>query len=242
MKFCVCHQTIGYDPITPPEVTATWGVEQMTLEQLWPQCDYITVHTPLMPATTGEDEGPLQNGASHESYHWSVECFQDPTNQALFDRMPRELSPLTGLLNDASFAKCKKGVKVVNCARGGIIDEAFLLRALESGQCGGAGLDVFVEARKPSNHIYFIFSNELMFLSYQPSPCVLLCLVTGATEGALAGEPSQRDQLSSPGSQYQGGAGSLWAGHRLADRGHGEGQRPGWSCEFSYPRSKEDAL
>lgn len=52
---------------------------------------------------------------------------------------------LQGLLNDESFAKCKKGVKVVNCARGGIIDEAALLRALESGQCGGAGLDVFVE-------------------------------------------------------------------------------------------------
>ncbi|XP_051761423.1 D-3-phosphoglycerate dehydrogenase [Ctenopharyngodon idella] len=95
-------KTIGYDPITPPEVSAGWGVEQMSLEQLWPQCDYITVHTPLMPSTTG-------------------------------------------LLNDASFAKCKKGVKVVNCARGGIIDEAALLRALESGQCGGAGLDVFVE-------------------------------------------------------------------------------------------------
>lgn len=32
---------------------------------------------------------------------------------------------------------------MVNCARGGIIDEASLLRALESGQCAGAGLDVF---------------------------------------------------------------------------------------------------
>lgn len=47
-------QTIGYDPITPPEVSASWGVEQMQLEQLWPQCDYITVHTPLMPSTVGE--------------------------------------------------------------------------------------------------------------------------------------------------------------------------------------------
>ena len=49
------------------------------------------------------------------------------------------------LLNDTTFAKCKKGVRVVNCARGGIIEEAALLRALESGQCAGAGLDVFVE-------------------------------------------------------------------------------------------------
>lgn len=57
----------------------------------------------------------------------------------------------TGLLNDDTFAKCKKGVKVVNCARGGIIDEAALLRALESGQCGGAGLDVFVEVRARLN-------------------------------------------------------------------------------------------
>jgi D-3-phosphoglycerate dehydrogenase len=50
----------------------------------------------------------------------------------------------TGLLDDAAFEKCKKGVRVVNCARGGIIDEAALLRALESGRVAGAALDVFV--------------------------------------------------------------------------------------------------
>ncbi|XP_068703836.1 probable 2-ketogluconate reductase [Montipora foliosa] len=48
-----------------------------------------------------------------------------------------------GLLGDKTFPLCKKGVYVVNCARGGIIDEASLLNALESGQCAGAGLDVF---------------------------------------------------------------------------------------------------
>jgi D-3-phosphoglycerate dehydrogenase len=47
------------------------------------------------------------------------------------------------LINDAVFGKCKKGVKVINVARGGIIEEEAILRALESGQCGGAGLDVF---------------------------------------------------------------------------------------------------
>ncbi len=58
-------------------------------------------------------------------------------------------TPLTaetkGLLNDESIKKTKKGVLVVNAARGGIYDEAALLRGLESGQIGGAGLDVFVE-------------------------------------------------------------------------------------------------
>jgi D-3-phosphoglycerate dehydrogenase len=43
------------------------------------------------------------------------------------------------------FKKCKKGVKLVNVARGGIIDEESLLRNLNNGNCGGAGLDVFVE-------------------------------------------------------------------------------------------------
>lgn len=63
-------------------------------------------------------------------------------------------TPLTnetkGLLNDETFARCKRGVRVVNCARGGIIDEAALLRALQSGQVGGAALDVF-EEEPPKN-------------------------------------------------------------------------------------------
>lgn len=50
-----------------------------------------------------------------------------------------------GLINKEMFKMCKKGVYVINCARGGIIDEDDLLEALNSGQCAGAGLDVFVE-------------------------------------------------------------------------------------------------
>jgi D-3-phosphoglycerate dehydrogenase / 2-oxoglutarate reductase len=63
-------------------------------------------------------------------------------------------TPLTAdtknLLNDATLAACKKGVRVINCARGGIVDEAALLRALESGQVGGAAIDVF-ESEPPKN-------------------------------------------------------------------------------------------
>ncbi len=49
------------------------------------------------------------------------------------------------MINDSVLSKCKKGVKVINCARGGIIDEDALLVALNDGRCGGAGLDVFAE-------------------------------------------------------------------------------------------------
>ncbi|XP_065346504.1 D-3-phosphoglycerate dehydrogenase-like [Cloeon dipterum] len=41
--------------------------------------------------------------------------------------------------------KCKKGIYILNVGRGGIVNEEDLLRSLESGQCGGAALDVFTE-------------------------------------------------------------------------------------------------
>jgi D-3-phosphoglycerate dehydrogenase len=55
--------------------------------------------------------------------------------------------PLTdttrNLIDKAAFAKMKKGVRIVNCARGGIVVEEDLCDALDSGQVAGAGLDVF---------------------------------------------------------------------------------------------------
>ncbi|MFP5288921.1 MAG: phosphoglycerate dehydrogenase, partial [Thermoanaerobaculia bacterium] len=57
--------------------------------------------------------------------------------------------PLTdqtrNLLDRARLAKMKKGALVINCARGGVVDEDALLEALESGHLGGAALDVFAE-------------------------------------------------------------------------------------------------
>jgi D-3-phosphoglycerate dehydrogenase len=56
-------------------------------------------------------------------------------------------TPLTdqtrNILSAANIAKCKKGVRIINCARGGLVDEAALKDALDSGQVGGAALDVF---------------------------------------------------------------------------------------------------
>lgn len=58
-------------------------------------------------------------------------------------------TPLTdqtrGIINAANLAKCKKGVQIINCARGGLIVEADLEAALKSGHVAGAALDVFAE-------------------------------------------------------------------------------------------------
>ncbi len=49
----------------------------------------------------------------------------------------------TGIINEETIAKMKKGVRIVNCARGELIVEEALAEALKSGQVGGAALDVF---------------------------------------------------------------------------------------------------
>ena len=49
------------------------------------------------------------------------------------------------LINGQTLAKCKRGVRVVNIARGGIVDEEALLHSLEAGVCHGAAFDVFAE-------------------------------------------------------------------------------------------------
>jgi len=103
-------KTIGFDPLVPADVSKTFGVESLPLEQIWPQADYITVHTPLIPQTKN-------------------------------------------LLNDTTLGQCKKGVRLINVARGGIIDEEALLRALQSGHVGGAGLDVYEEEPPKRNQL-----------------------------------------------------------------------------------------
>lgn len=54
-----------------------------------------------------------------------------------------------GLLNRETLARCKRGVRIVNCARGGIVEEEDLYDALESGQVGGAALDVYSSEPPP---------------------------------------------------------------------------------------------
>ncbi len=67
-------------------------------------------------------------------------------------------TPLTdktrNILSAEALAKTKKGVLIVNCARGGLVDEAALRAGLESGHIGGAAFDVFVEEPAKDNILF----------------------------------------------------------------------------------------
>lgn len=91
---------IASDPYVNSVTAADVGVTLVTVDELYAQSDYITLHLALTVETQG-------------------------------------------ILNDSAFAKMKKGVRVVNCARGELIDGDALRRAMESGQVAGAALDVF---------------------------------------------------------------------------------------------------
>jgi len=64
--------------------------------------------------------------------------------------------PLTsetqGLINREAFAKMKPGVRIINCARGGIVDEKDLADAIREGKVAGAALDVYVDEPPPAGH------------------------------------------------------------------------------------------
>lgn len=92
---------IGYDPYVTPQRAEQIGVELASLEDVMKRSDFITIHIPKTPETTG-------------------------------------------LIGDKEFAIAKPNLRIVNCSRGGIIDEDALYRALKSNQIAVAGLDVFV--------------------------------------------------------------------------------------------------
>ncbi|EOA32969.1 hypothetical protein CARUB_v10016299mg [Capsella rubella] len=72
--------------------------------------------------------------------------FDEALSTADFISLHMPLTPATSkMLNDETFAKMKKGVRIVNVARGGVIDEDALVRALDAGIVAQAALDVFTK-------------------------------------------------------------------------------------------------
>ncbi len=67
----------------------------------------------------------------------------------------------TGVINAKTLAKMKKGVRIINCARGELIEDADLVAALKSGQVAGAALDVF-SVEPPKESPYFDLDNVIL--------------------------------------------------------------------------------
>lgn len=110
-------------------------------------------------------------------------------------------TPLTdktrNILSAENLAKTRKGVFIINCARGGLVDEAALRAGLDSGHIGGAAFDVFVEEPAKSNvlfgHPNFIATPHLGASTAEAQENVALqvaeqmadYLLTGAVSNAL---------------------------------------------------------
>ena len=91
---------IAYDPFVAPDFASRLGVTVLSLDELLPQADFITLHTPLTPGTVQ-------------------------------------------LISAPQLARMKPGARLINVARGELVDEAALLEALENGHLAGVALDVF---------------------------------------------------------------------------------------------------
>ncbi|XP_058221121.1 D-3-phosphoglycerate dehydrogenase 3, chloroplastic-like [Rhododendron vialii] len=106
--------------------------------------------------------------------------------------------PLTAttskILNDYAFSKMKKGVRIVNVARGGVIDEEALLRALNSGIVAQAALDVLTEEPPPKDNMLVLHENVTVtphlgastFEAQEGVAIEIAEAVVGALKGELA--------------------------------------------------------
>lgn len=102
-------RVIAVDPYVNPQVAADTGIEMVTLEQLYRESDYISLHTALTAETKA-------------------------------------------MIDHEAIARMKEGVRIINCARGELIDPLALAGALNSGKVAGAGLDVFDPEPLPPGH------------------------------------------------------------------------------------------
>jgi phosphoglycerate dehydrogenase-like enzyme len=109
---------VYYDPAPPdPARAEALGAERLALNELLAAADVVTLHVPLIPATTG-------------------------------------------LIGAAELAAMKPGAVLIQASRGGVVDEAALAGALQSGHLGGAAIDVYSSEPPPSDNPLLTLSRE----------------------------------------------------------------------------------
>lgn len=98
---------------------------------------------------------PFLSQERAEAIHVEKVELDDLLKRADFITLHTPLTESTrNILNKDTLAKCKKGVRIVNCARGGLVNEADLKAALESGQVAGAAFDVFETEPAKENALF----------------------------------------------------------------------------------------
>uniref|UniRef100_A0A2N9FLB6 D-3-phosphoglycerate dehydrogenase n=1 Tax=Fagus sylvatica TaxID=28930 RepID=A0A2N9FLB6_FAGSY len=121
--------------------------------------------------------------------------FDQAISTADFVSLHMPLTPATSkVFNDETFAKMKKGVRIINVARGGVIDEEALVKALDSGIVAQAALDVFTVEPPPKDsklvqHENVIVTPHLGASTKEAQACVAI-EIAEAVVGALKGELS----------------------------------------------------
>ena len=96
---------------------------------------------------------PFISKASVKEYPVEFMKAEELLKRADFITVHTPLTPETKyIINTKSIKLCKKGVRIVNCARGGIVEEKALIEAIERGDVAGAALDVFEEEPPTADH------------------------------------------------------------------------------------------
>ena len=109
---------LAHDPFVKAEDAAQLGVSLVSLDRVFSQADYLTLHTAVTPQTTR-------------------------------------------MINRPALKKMKKGVIIINVARGKLIDEAALAEALQEGQVKAAALDVYASEPPADDNPLFDLPNVL---------------------------------------------------------------------------------
>ncbi len=93
--------------------------------------------------------------SSERASEYGIELYRDIDELIPHCQFLTVHTPLTdetrGVINAERIAKMPKGVRIINCARGGIVDENDLADAIESGHVAGAALDVFTKEPPPED-------------------------------------------------------------------------------------------
>jgi len=100
---------LAFDPYLSPSRAKAMEVEVASLDDIYSQSDFITVHMPMTDETRG-------------------------------------------MVNKAAFSKMKEGVRILNCARGGIVNEVDLVEAIKQGVVAGAAMDVYESEPLAADH------------------------------------------------------------------------------------------